>query len=438
MTRVLYVTFLYYLIVEGALRKWVVPSLGNELFLFKDVLLFGALFWMYGFERRHLAFLRRFQPGPNERAVLYLWIFLTVYGLILSGVSLRGLIGLRYYVAALPILFVNPCLATNFDELEQFFKNYLLFAVLVCTLGFVQFTSGQDSLLNRYSWTPDSSMDVATFGEVADRMESTYVRITGTFSYISPYASYLQFLFFVALGMVVLAKRERTRMFYAVALVMIVANLFMTGSRGPALTCLLLSLLFIPHGKAALGRRFGFIGAPVVIVIMLTAVWVGQDVIRAIVERNEMAGDAGERIAGSLLLPFYTVESSPLVGDGLGATFLGMGQLMGTGGFEYRFDEIFQDRLAIELGVFGYLFLLTVKVYFLFQAIKAARTGSLHSRVWALVSFCYQASLTWSLPLYNSVANTYYFMAIALVIWLRGLERTAAPAKTARVAAFAR
>jgi hypothetical protein len=144
------------------------------------------------------------------------------------------------------------------------------------------------------------------------------------------------------------------------------------------------------------------------------------------IERNESAGDATDRIAATLLFPIYTVGNSEFWGEGLGATFLGLGQLLGTGRFEYRFDEVFQDRLAVEVGILGYVFFLVFKVYFIaatWRFMRRTRTFSI--KVWSLVSLTYQVSLLWSVPIYNSVAMIFSFFSIALFVWLRRIDENA-------------
>jgi hypothetical protein len=223
--------------------------------------------------------------------------------------------------------------------------------------------------------------------------------------------------------MFVVARAERARLFYGVVLTAILANLFMTGSRGPTLGSMLLAVLFLPSLRRALGSRFGFIGVIFGGAALAVGIWLARDIAVALVERNQAAGDAQGRIGGALFFPVYTLIHSAFWGDGLGATFLGLGQLTGTGGFEYRFDEVLQDRLAVEVGILGYLFFLVFKIYFLVATWRFSRRAiGFQTRVWALVSFSYQLSLMWSIPLYNSVAAIFYFFSIALYLWLRGLE----------------
>lgn len=423
-SRTLYLLFFYYLVLEGAARKWLFPSASNELFLLKDLLLIGALSVLYSVESHKLAALRPLALQEFEKTLFFFWGFFVLVGLAVAGFSLTGFIGLRYYIIPLLMLPLQPLVAFDELQLERFFRDFLVLSALICMLGFVQFTSASDAPINRYSWSPNSEMDVATFGEVTQRItDASYVRITGTFSYISPYASYLQFAFFCAIGMFVVARSERARLLYAAIIVGILANLFMTGSRAPAIASILVATLFLPNVRAALGKRFGVIGVGLGLVTVVSGVWLIGDLVSALLERNEAAGDATPRIYGALLMPFFTFMESPFWGEGIGATFLGLGELTGSGQFQYRFDEVIQDRLAVEVGLFGYTFFLFFKIYFLVSTWRFhRRTVGFHTRVWSLVSFSYQLTLMWTIPLYNSVAAIFYFFSIALYMWLRGLE----------------
>jgi hypothetical protein len=376
---------------------------------------------------------RRSTAGPLEfnrleRAIWLLWLVITFGAFLAAGFTMLGIIGLRYYLAPLLLLLAHATLARDPAQFRLFARHYLWLAGAVCVLGFFQFASPPDAVINRYSWSPNSDMDVATIGEVAGRVgEETYVRITGTFSYISPYASYLQLVLFLAIGMLLTTATAAGRLCYSALVIAILVNLFMTGSRAPVLVSLLLGLLFAPQVKRMLGGRFGFIGLAVGAVIFLVGAFLAQDVARALVERNEMAEDASGRIAGTLLMPLHTIAQSPFWGEGLGKTFLGLGELTGAGTFSYLFDEITQDRLAVEVGIPGYLFFVAVKLYFLLATWRLARNAQVvFVQVWAMVSFAYQASLVWSIPLYNAVAAFYYFFCLALYVWLRGIERAAA------------
>jgi hypothetical protein len=419
--------FLYYLVIEGALRKWALPSASNELFLLKDVILGAAVLVLYAIDRRRLRQIGTLTFTPTEGSLWQLWIAITFAWTLLAGFSLTSVIGLRYYLVPLLVLLIQPVLARNIGELERFLDRYLTVCVGVCLLGFVQFSSPSDSLINRYSWSPNSEMDVATFGEVseyAEAGESARVRITGTFSYISPYAAYLQFLYFAAIGMLLTARSERSRLWFAIATAAILANLLMTGSRGPTFGSLLIGIVFIPSLRKVLSKGFGFVGMFFGLVALIGIGWLAQDVGFAFIARTEGAGDAVDRVMGALFFPVYTIAQSSFGGEGVGYTFLGLGQLTGTGVYEYTFNEVTQDRLAVEVGIVGYIFFLIFKIYFLLATWRfVRRTRNFSVRVWALVSFSYQLSLVWGIPLYNSVAMFFYFFSISLFVWLRRLEQ---------------
>jgi len=438
-SRGFYISFLYYLVIEGALRKWVFPSLSNELFLVKDLLLAMSGMALFAFERRQLSKVGPLSFKPIEGTMWQLWCVIVMVGAAVSGFSLTGAIGLRYYLVPLLLLLVHPVLAADLEQFEGFVGHYLALCFMVCILGFVQFASSPDAAINRYSWSPSSEMDVATFGEAVDRAADSHVRITGTFSYISPFASYLQFACFSAIGIFLTARAERSRLVHAVLIVTIVASLFMTGSRAPTLTTIAASFLFTPLLRRALGGRFAFLGVFLGAVAIGLGFWLVRDVASLLIARNEAAGDTVNRISATLFFPFHTIALSDFWGEGLGATFLGLGQLTGSGVFEYRFDEVFQDRLAVEVGILGYLFFVVFKIYFLVATWRLARrTQSFRIKVWLTVSLAYQVSLLWAVPVYNSVAMIFYVFSIAQFAWLRGLAQASGKAVVTRPRAAGR
>ena len=56
--------YFVYLVFEGALRKWALPSLSNELFLLKDLLL-AVAFVAYCFSREGMPHNRYLDPTDN-------------------------------------------------------------------------------------------------------------------------------------------------------------------------------------------------------------------------------------------------------------------------------------------------------------------------------------------------------------------------------------
>src|SRR5207237_1528377 len=119
--------------------------------------------------------------------------------------------------------------------------------------------------------------------------------------------------------------------------------------------------------------------------------------------RAEESGDSDVRILGALLAPLGTFASMDLVGQGLGTSFGGFEQFGYVTRTETIFDEVFHDRIGIELGLTGYALALIIKVAMLAKALRlalVARTEAI--RHWALAAFCCQLGSIWQVPVYNS------------------------------------
>ena len=409
--RKFFIVFFVYLVLEGALRKWVFPAFSTELFLFKDLLVVGALFGFLG----NSSSLRGEDPSfltGSENLLLWGWFFLFCGYFFVSGVSLSSIAGLRYYLIMLPLVLLTPQVIADTADLNRLAARYLWLALAVSILGVAQFFSPPDALINRYAWAV-AVMDVSTFGE-------GMTRITGTFSYITPYAVYLQFMFLLALALFVQSDRGKQRMLWGVAIALLFVNIVMTGSRAPLLISVVLAIPFL---LSVLQEIYTIKGR--VLPIMATLVIMGlllfqfSDVFSMLSERNREARDERERIAGALMVPVVTLRDAEFVGAGVGSTFMGVREL-GRSSEGAGFDEVNSDRIGVEVGIFGYLFVLIFKLVFLWKAWGLYRSATDRAiKTWALVVFAYQLSLLWSIPVYNSVAAAFYFASLGLYVFLR-------------------
>lgn len=409
--KLLYLFFIY-LVAEGALRKWFLPEYSNELFLVKDLLLmFAAL--VYLGKRALFKGSDESVFTRHETALMWMWACLSFGHFFINGLSITSFVGLRYYLVMLPLMFILPRALLSLDVVERLSMIYLSIACIVCVLGLVQYFSPQNALINRYAWK-DPSMAIAMFGQGK-------ARITGTFSYISPYAVYLQFMVLVGLALFSISEAGRSHIYIGVVTSLIFVNIIMTGSRAPFLISSLLAIpfLFDMAKKTVLqrGRFFTVIAGILIGVIIL--LWFG-DVFSTLSERNKEAGDSDTRVIGALLMPLYTFQEIDIMGAGIGSTFLGMSEMSSGNEKTQFFNEVTSDRIGVETGIFGYMFFLFFKLLFMIKAWVLYRSASnQHIKAWALVSFCFQLSLLWSIPVYNSVAAAFYFTSIGLYVLLR-------------------
>jgi hypothetical protein len=409
----------------------------NELYLLKDGILLAALIafsMTSGFGSHVNRFIR-----PGEMLLWVAWILLFVVGFALTTPSLSSVAGLRYYLAPLPLLVVVPLAFANLDNVQLYMKRYLVLCYGVCLLGTVQALSPPEAPINVYAWQPGAA-SVDTFGDVGEAGAGSafsLVRITGTFSYMSTYTAYLQFMFFATVALFLCARGSREKMFTAGGAALILVNMTMTGGRAPVLTSLLLLTLFVGFFLRARSRAQGLYGAALIAAgVVGIAFFYFMPIFESLLQRNEQAGDAVERMLGALLMPYYTIVNSNVIGAGVGETFLGIGEATAAQVYrEMNFAEVSEDRIALEIGTLGYMFVLLVKVFFVIQAFRLRRTAiSPAVRIWATVALAYQLSFVWVIPVYNAVAASFYFASLGLVGLLRAQNQ--AQLRSARAAQY--
>src|SRR4029079_12790541 len=181
------------LVFEGALRKWAFPWAQAQLYLVKDVILLGA----------YLGFLlerRKGRPLADAGLIKIVLVVAFAFGCIevfnpYSPSVLVGLMGLKTYFLYAPLAFILPYAFKSREHLLSLIRYYLLIAVPVAILGFVQVAAGPDSFLNTYVSYDETAAAGVRFGQ-----DNDLVRTSGTFSYISGYTTFLTFIAFLAVG----------------------------------------------------------------------------------------------------------------------------------------------------------------------------------------------------------------------------------------------
>jgi hypothetical protein len=294
-------------------------------------------------------------------------------------------------------------------------------SIPIGVLGIVQYLSSPDDPLNVYAWHGEQKS--ATFGLTLGELFSDQwrPRVTATFSYISTYASFLAVSWLLAWLSVLHGRRRVDRWIAGCGLVLIAFNMAMNGSRGLLIVAAVTAVPF----AVALIRQLGMFRTQFLAVLGVLAIgYVGLSVLEpfALTASRADTEEATGRIAGQMLLPFATLAEVDFAGTGIGTTFGGYEQL-GHGAIP-KFDEVNLDRIGIEMGVPGYLYLVFVKILMImkaFRVYRAARPVTL--RRWALAALLVQISSVWHVPFYNSVAATVYFCAIGLVYWIEAEEQ---------------
>src|SRR5579863_3808993 len=173
------VAVLLAIVLEGGLRKWLLPpSLHPVAYVSKDILAL-AFILRFGIPGHH-AELGRLRDRVMIAACLLLPCFF---------------LGMTWSVAAAAMNFKNAvlwplfaiCMSAWFDwnTLTKITRLLCFLCLGLAILGFLQFNSPVSADINKYAWHVMGKMErIATFGP------SSGVRATGTFSYITGYATF--------------------------------------------------------------------------------------------------------------------------------------------------------------------------------------------------------------------------------------------------------
>lgn len=400
MNKKLLIFFFIYIVLEGALRKWFLPEYNNLLFLLKDIILIIVFIFLIlnkNAVKKSFSFL-----SDDSKTIWFIFIALIFfYGLLINFDSLT-IIGWRYYLVSVPLVVLIPFYFNK--DLEKYSYYYLLLSFPVLLLGIYQYFNPGDVILNKYAWITVADK-IATFGDKRPR-------ITSTFSYISPYAIYLQTIFLLGWLLLLSAKNKTKILLIVINIFLVFINLIMTGSRGPVLISIILSIPLIYYYFTRSGKRLGV--AIIIGGLIFSAFNLLVDPLNAFIQRAETSGDSEKRIYGALLSPIVTISTTDIIGSGIGKTFGGLIELSQKNP-DTIFDEVNQDRVGVELGIFGYLFVLFIKIYFVLKTfILIKSTSKYEIKYWLWFSLGIQLTSVWTIPIYNSIAATFYFSSIGI------------------------
>jgi len=228
---------LFVAVIDGALRKWFFPDLSSILYFLKDLILIIAYFQFFVLERIHPKIPRELRNVVPLFIVVAAFIGFQALNPAL-GSPIAGLMGLRNYFIYAPLILILPHVFRTEEELMGYLRTFVLLMIPIGILGFFQYIASPSAFINRYVGEAEAGSNVVRFGEGR-------ARITGTFSYIGGYAAHLGFVFALTVPLLIAkGKIGRTREALIIALVLTLANMLMTGSRGPVFGSVLFLILF--------------------------------------------------------------------------------------------------------------------------------------------------------------------------------------------------
>jgi O-antigen ligase/polysaccharide polymerase Wzy-like membrane protein len=416
-------------VFEGALRKWAFPWAQAQLYLVKDAILLAVYVGFLLDSQKNL-------PAPTGTGLikLVLWACFA-WGCIEllnpnSPSILVGLMGLKAYFLYAPIAFILPYAIKSREHLFVLIRRYLIMAIPVAVLGFIQIMAGPESSINVYvSQSEDSPEMLAYFGHDEDM----FVRTSGTFSYISGYTTFLSFLAFLAIGYNMAYGWRIKNIIPILALGLIIGAMFTTGSRAPVFYLLATSpvILWLAVTRRVLSRPAAMRLCMVLPIVTILALSASPRALQAFMERTQEGSDRSE-MTTRLWAPWDqtigALSEVPAFGTGIGTTHNAALSIMGAD-FPWWLPILVEEEIArvtLEQGLVGLLlnyFLRILIVVFALRCLRSFKDPAYRALGIVLVVWLPQGLIT-SIML-NPTMGLYYWGALGLMLAMRRLEQSA-------------
>lgn len=371
--------FLFLLLYDGALRKWGLPGSEQILFILKDIAIFILLVYVVSRNQLHRNY--QFHSGVSVLIMLYAtWALLQTANANLPNIAV-ALWGLKSHLLYASLIFLIPVAFRSLVELKLYLEYYYPFIVIpICALGIFQIASPADSTIN-LSIAGDTEA-TAYFGDAG------LVRITGTFSYLSGMAAFVQAMCVVGMALYIGGSRSKWFLFgWALAL----ASLPSTGSRGVLVVVIASMFLMILIAMVLRLTTIAALAGVVVTAAALLAIsLVFQDDVWA-ASMQRAFGDAGDeaRTLTAFTNAFSHFDVAGFTGFGTGAANLGAPALVSNlRPFSWlpvgnQFEEE-SGRIVLELGIVGWIFSSAFRTALLVWVIWLLRPYASESGRWAV------------------------------------------------------
>jgi hypothetical protein len=403
------------IVLEGALRKWVLPDAFQAgAYGAKDVL--AALFIIGHPLPRTEAALKEVRTAALVVGVLLLPAF--ILGLVhnpLAAVS-------TYKNAVLwPVFAVHLTPHLNGRILARLMPVMAIAAGGIAVLGAIQFATPPEAYMNRYAWRDMAAyVPVAAFGNVGG------TRAAGTFSYISGMSAFGVFCVSLALWRSLLPTSRRQKLFAGLAAAAGVCCALESGSRAPVIT--FVAMFVAATLVARRVRVFLRVWAALLSIGVTVTFILGPGIVTAFVDRWENANDTiigritGENEKGNFV---RLILANP-VGIGLGRTTgYGFFENVQTDSQLDSFDDGGSNAL-LESGLPGLMGLWVITIPLVVLVVRGLSSKRHEFRSATALLGVFSVYSVWSGIWYSHTVTAFTWLSIA--IWLSCLRSQPLPA----------
>jgi hypothetical protein len=418
--KVLKIAFII-VILEGALRKWVLPQANEMLYFLKDLIIFIA----------YCKFFLSSEPKHPFRLTFFnivLLVFL-VWGSVQVftpglGSPIIGLFGLKSFLFYVPMMWMLPSLFKSKEELYVFLRNYLLIVIPVTILAIVQFYSPVHSAINMYAGGIEANAEV-----------DGNARVTATFPYLSGYSVYLSVCFTILIPLLSVTRSGIWMWLILIELLLTVGTSFMTGARGLVLFEFLFlvgyfGLMFLTK-PSNFSSQFKIFFLPSILLLGVIPSFFGEAVSKFTARANSASigeGSFVDRIFSFVNEPELLIKSKGLIDSyGIGSTNNALPAIRNFfrvyGGQSIPPHEGDITRVAFEVGIIGLILWYSLRIFLIFKMFKIfMKLKTQFLRSLALAVFLFQAINFNAQLSSNPTYSIYYWFLSGFIFLLPELE----------------
>lgn len=419
---------LFWSIVEGAARKWILPSFQAPILQIKDIALIAA-YLGYAMSPR--------VPVPDADKIKLLsflfvaqaaFCFLQILNPALPS-PLLGIYGFKTYIVYTPLLFIMPEIIRTRDDLRTFLKWATIVAIPVSLLALYQFSQPPSSWVNKYvSHEEGAEAVVSVFGEGGEGAFKTgRARTSSTFSYIGGLVTFLIAVAPLTMSTFFQNNVPRKMMYLAAAAsVLMIGAVMTTGSRTP----IAIFAVVLPMAALFVGIR-GLLPLASAIRLAVLAALLGAagsyffaDAASALLYRAENADSTADRLISPITELIGAFNLTPVLGFGIGSNSNAAGSLVNSSFYWLPFlVENETARVMQDLGLIGFVIVYLFKISIAYLAIR----WMFWSRSKLFVSV-YIGCISFLLPIImlltinNPTGGLYYWTIAGLVLAMFRME----------------
>ena len=421
-----FILSLFWILLEGVFRKWIFLSLAGPLFNVKYIL-FTITYLLFFINIRSI-------PKINKTyqffILLYiLWCFLSLLNNRLNNSLIVGIIGLTIHLSFIPLTHLVQYLFINFVTITKFIKILTFLSIPICILGIFQFYLPADHFINGF----------VNEEQLINKVYS-FTRISSVFPFVKIYNNYLLFSINIVSAFIFIKLIEKSNtLIYNITLILLVINMFMTGSRLHIILMiinllLIFTYIFFSYKKMQKLIVFVFVMSTITFITLYNTTNLLKDPVDASLwrfekaesrHRNESTGftDVKARMWDRIDIFKFSNEAS-WDGYGIGMTYQGANSFI-KNKIPIYFEEE-GERFVLELGIVGGIIILLMRFFILLYSIlvlKFIRSTYSKILILSLILYLIPPVLALNFTIYDYLDNFIYWFSFGLIIAILKFEQ---------------